>query len=287
MATSTPTIRSRWLGNAMLRARKGAGLTLDQAAARIGWQGSKISRVENGLVRVHWGDIQDLLDAYEVADEALRASLITLAKSLKEQGWWRGHGATLSHPYADFLSLEGTARDLSVYQPQVIPGLLQTRGYAMAMVGSSKVWESPEEVEQFVQIRTSRRVILTRPSPVQLWAVVGEAALRQRLGGHEVMKEQLEHLIQMAALPSVTLQVLPFTAEAATGMFGPFTLLSFADPVLSEVVFLENLVGGLYLEQQDEIGQYRLAYNHLRASASPPRKSVQLIRDVLEELTEV
>ncbi|GAA2438437.1 helix-turn-helix transcriptional regulator [Actinomadura vinacea] len=285
MATSTPTIRSKWLGNALLKARKEAGLTLDQVSAQVGWQGSKISRVENGLVRVHWGDVQDLLDAYGIEDETQRKTLIALAKSLRERGWWRGYGATLSHPYADFLSLEGTARELSVYQPQVIPGLLQTRGYAMAVVGSSHVWQSEEDVERFVEIRTARRSILTRTSPVSLWAIVGEAALRQRLGGSNVLKEQLNHLLEMAELPSVTLQVLPFTAEGTTGMFGPFTILSFNASGLMDVVFLENLAGGLYLEQEDEINRYRLAYNHLRASALPPGRSLRLVKDVLKEIT--
>lgn len=283
MPAAGQTIRSKWLGDALLQARRSAGLTGKEAAGRLAWPPSKISRIENGLVRAHWSDVQDLLDLYSVADEERRTTLISLAKSLRERGWWRPFGAELNHPYADYLSLENIARQLRTYQPLVIPGLLQARGYALALVRQSRLWKGTEEVERFIDVRIARRSVLARPSPLPLCAVVGEAALRHSVGGREVMVEQLRHLLQMAALPNATVQVLPFASDAATGMFGPFSILSFSGTGLTEVVFLENLCGGLYLDQQQEVGHYRLAYDHLRSSALPPEESVSLIRDVIRE----
>jgi transcriptional regulator with XRE-family HTH domain len=271
------------LGEALLEARCSAGLTGKEAAGRLDWPPSKISRIENGVVRAHWSDVQDLLDLYSITDEERRTSLIRLAKSLRERGWWRAYGARLTQPYVDYLSLENIARQLWTYQPLVFPGLLQTRGYALALVRRSRLWKDNDDLERFINVRIARRSILTRPSPLPVRAIIGEAALRQSVGGREVMNEQLRHLLRMAALPNVTVLVLPFTSDAATGMFAPFNVLSFSGSGLTEVVFLENLCGGLYLEEQQEIDHYRLAYDHLRTSALPPGESISLIRKVMDE----
>ncbi|MFC5750673.1 helix-turn-helix domain-containing protein [Actinomadura rugatobispora] len=284
MAPAGRTIRSKWLGDALLRARKNADLTGDEVAQQLGWPASKVSRIENGLIRAHWGDVQDLLDLYGVTDADERTTLIKLAKSLRERGWWRAYGGELSHPFADLLSLEGTADEIDVYQPQLLPGLLQTRAYAMAVIGASRMQQSKEEVERFVEIRTARQDILTRATPVHLWAIVGEAALRQQIGGIAVMQGQLRHLLEISELPNVTVQVLPFTADATTGMYSPFSILTFAGTGLPEVVHIENLTGGIYLELPEEVGHYRSSYNHLRASALPTGRSARLIAAVSKEI---
>jgi len=277
MAKTNYTIRSKWLGNALLKIRRETGLTLEEVGDRMRWPQSKISRIENGMVRAHWGDIADLLDLYEFHDPDQRKSLIALAKSARERGWWHAYGATLSHPFADLVTLEATSREICTFQNQVVPGLLQTKEYALAVVGASKVWEHQDEVDKFVQVRTARHAILTRDEPVTLWAILGEAVLRQQVGGPEVMRAQLQHLIEMASLPHVTIQVLPFDAGATTGMYGPFTSLRFPSPGVAEVVYLENLTGGLYLEHADAVRKYALAFNHLRASALPTKESMDLI----------
>ncbi|MEV5411154.1 helix-turn-helix transcriptional regulator [Thermopolyspora sp. NPDC052614] len=271
------TIRSKWLGSALLKIRKQAGLTIDDVSERMRWPQSKISRIENGMVRAHWGDIQDLLDLYEFHDPDQRKAIITLAKTARERGWWHAYGATLNHPFADLVTLETTSREICTFQNQVVPGLLQTKEYAQAVVGASKVWEHHDEVDKFVQIRTARHAILTRDEPVSLWAILGEAVLRQQVAGPKVMRDQLHHLMEMASLPHVTIQILPFNAGATTGMFGPFTTLKFPSPGVSEVIYLENLTGGLYLEHADAVRKYALAFNHLRASALPTKESMELI----------
>ena len=284
MAPTGRTIRSKWLGEALLKARKNAGLTGNDVARHLDWPASKISRIENGLIRAHWGDVQELLDLYGVTNADERETLVKLAKSLRERGWWQAFGGELSHPFTDLLSLEGTASEINVYQPLLIPGLLQTRAYAMAVVGSSRMRHSQKEVERFVEIRTARQDILTRAEPVHLWAIVGEGALRQRIGGSTAMQEQLRHLLEISELPNITVQVLPFTSDATTGMYSPFSILTFAGTGLPEVVHIENLTGGIYLERPEEVGHYRDSYNHLRASALPTAESTRLIATASKEI---
>jgi len=283
MPKTNYTIRSKWLGDAVLKIRKQTGLTLEEVGERMRWPQSKISRIENGMVRAHWGDIQDLLDLYEFHDTDQRKALLALAKSARERGWWHAYGATLDHPFADLISLETTAHEICSYESQVVPGLLQTREYALALVGDSRVWEHPEDVEKFVQVRTARQTVLTRPQPIGFWTILGEAVLRQQVGGASVMRDQLRQLLDLALSPNVTIQVLPFTSGATTGMYGPFEVLKFAGPGVTEVVYLENLTGGLYLEHEDEVHRYTLAFNHLRASALSKEDSVRLISAMAEE----
>ncbi|MFO7250814.1 MAG: helix-turn-helix transcriptional regulator [Actinomycetes bacterium] len=279
------TIRLKWLGNALNKIRKETGLTIEAAAERLGWPQSKISRIENGMIRAHWGDIQDLLDLYGFADPDQRKALIALAKSIRERGWWHTYGANLPQPFTDLLNLETISKEIWAYETQVIPGLLQTRDYALAVVGGSRIWERREEVEKFVQIRTARQTVLTRSDPLHLSVILGEAALRQRVGGSAVMHHQLRHLLTLAELPNLTIQVLPFSAGASTGIFGPFEVLEFTGTGVTEVVYLENLLGGLYLENETEVHRYRLAFQHLRASALPVADSLKLIGMIAEEMS--
>jgi hypothetical protein len=152
------------------------------------------------------------------------------------------------------------------------------------MLGASKVWEHRDDVDKFIEVRAARKSVITREKPVTLWTILGEAILRQRVGGAELMRDQLLHILDMSKMPNVTIQVLPFSAGASTGMYGPFTSLRFPTPGVPEVVYLENLTGGLYLEHEDEVRRYTLAFDHLRASALPTKESSRLIAQVAEEL---
>jgi len=283
MPKTNYTIRSKWLGDAVLKIRKQTGLTLEEVGERMRWPQSKISRIENGMVRAHWGDIQDLLDLYEFHDTDQRKALLALAKSARERGWWHAYGATLDHPFADLISLEGISREICVYESQLVHGLLQTKDYALALIGSSRVWEEKTEAEKFVEVRKARQNILTNDRPLDLWVILGEAVLYQQIGGARVMRDQLHHLIDISEIPNVTIQILPFSAGASTGMYGPFHILQFPGPGVTEVVYLENLTGGLYLEQTDEVQRYMVAFDHLRASALPTKESRQLIATAAKE----
>lgn len=285
------SVRAQWLGNSLRKIRDDLGLTLADVSERSGWDEGKVSRVENGVGRTDWSVVDALLTVYGVShDDPRRAALVALARALKEKSWWKAYAGKLAHPFADFLDLEGVATGMLSYEPLVIPGLLQTPEYALAVVKASRTWEHTDEVERFVDLRIQRKAILTReqPHPVEFWAILSEAALRPHIGGTDVMRAQLQHLLDITTKqPNITLQVLPFSNGAATGMAAPFVLLSFPSELtgaVPEAVVIENLMGGLYLEDPDEVGRYNVAYEHLRASALPSDQSINLIRKIMKEL---
>ncbi len=246
---------------------------------------TKISRLENGRSTVRRRDLDELLDFYEVADIRKRESLHALSRDGGKQGWWLTYGDVLSPPYVDFISLEAEALSLNVFQGQLVPGLLQTLDYARAVVAADPSWSSALEVERFAQVRIERQAVLARERPLQVWAVLGEGVLRQRVGGAVVMREQLGRLVEVAGLPHVVVQVLPFTAGAHAGMQGAFTVLEFAERSELTVVAVENLTASLYLEAPAEIDRHRLVFDHLRAAALSPAESVARIQDIAREVT--
>jgi transcriptional regulator with XRE-family HTH domain len=285
MAERRPTIRSKWLGEDLRRKRQSAKMAIADVAKGLDWPASKVSRIENGLVRAHWLDVKALLDLYGVLeDDPLREALINLAKSVRKKDWWHGYGARLNHPFADLLSLESIANRISTYQIQLVPGLLQTPAYAQAVTLASRVWETEEDVDKFVEVRVNRQAVLTRDDPLDLWVIINEGALRQVIGSPDIMKEQLRHLASMARRPNVTIQVLPYGSGASAGMVAPFVKLELPGPGALDLVYLENLTGALFLEQENEVRHYTIAFDHLRASALPTAKSVKFITDRAKEL---
>ena len=281
----SPTIRRRRLGAELRQLREGAGQTLESAGQVLECHFTKISRLENGRSTVRRRDLDELLDFYEVADIRKRESLHALSRDGGKQGWWLTYGDVLSPPYVDFISLEAEALSLNVFQGQLVPGLLQTLDYARAVVAADPSWSSALEVERFAQVRIERQAVLARERPLQVWAVLGEGVLRQRVGGAVVMREQLGRLVEVAGLPHVVVQVLPFTAGAHAGMQGAFTVLEFAERSELTVVAVENLTASLYLEAPAEIDRHRLVFDHLRAAALSPAESVARIQDIAREVT--
>lgn len=286
MATdSGPTVRLRRLGSELRRLRDAAGFTLDQVGAEMECSGARISRMENGQVKVHPRDVRDLLALYGVEDEKLRDSLITLARQARQKGWWQTYGNVLSDTHTDFVSLENSAASLRTYQTQLVPGLLQTPEYLRALAAADRrLADDEEETEKYIQARTVRQSVLSREEPLRLWAILGEAVLHQQVGGAEVMRAQLRHLHTAAGSGNVTLQVLPFSNGAHAGMMGPFVIFEFPDRADLDVVYLENLTSSLYLEDEAEIARYTEVFDHLRASALPTARSRKLIEQVAKEL---
>jgi transcriptional regulator with XRE-family HTH domain len=285
MIERRPTIRSKWLGQDLRRARQGADLSIADVGKTLDWPASKVSRIENGLVKAHWLDVQTLLDLYRI-DESnpSRAALVELAKSARQKGWWHAYGKTLNHPFADLLSIEPSARRICTYQIQSVEGLLQVREYATALTAGSRVWEDEAAVETFVDVRMARQAILSKEEPVQLRVILGEGALRQVVGDAEVMRVQLMHLVEMGRRPNVMLQILPYSSGVSTGMSAPFVTLELSGPGALEVVYLEHLTGGLYIEDEAEVRRYMLAFEHLRASALPTAQSIKMIAEMAKEL---
>ncbi|MGH3344552.1 MAG: helix-turn-helix domain-containing protein [Carbonactinosporaceae bacterium] len=276
-------MRLRRLGAQLRRLRESAGLTLHVAAARLGCSESKISRIENGLIGVHPHDLDAFLDAYGVTDSGLREGLAILARAARCRGWWQSYRDVISDRHEDFISLESEATSERVHEMYLVPGLLQSADYTRAVVGGVPGRNDPERVERIVETRAARQQVLFREPPLQFWAVVGEAALRQVVGCPGMMREQLRQIVEIASFDHVTVQVLPFTAGAHAGLDGPFTLLQFR-PAGLEVAYLENLTSGVYVEGESDIDRYVLTFDHLRASALPVGESRRFIEGVIKDL---
>jgi transcriptional regulator with XRE-family HTH domain len=280
-----PTVRRRLLGTELRRLREAAGFSFDDAARVLECDKSKISRIETGHRGVRPKELRELLAEYGVEKDR-RFALADLARQTNNRGWWQTYGDVLAESYQDFICLEAGAASLSTYEPQLVPGLLQTADYALAIASASLFNERIDQQEKLVSVRMARQQALTRePRSLQLSAILGEAALRQMVGGNEVMVGQLRRLVQIhAELPNVTLQVLPFNTGAHAGVDGGFVVLQFPEPAELGVVYVENLTSGLYVEVPHDVDRYKLVYEHLCASALSPRASIKLIEKVIRDL---
>jgi transcriptional regulator with XRE-family HTH domain len=281
--TDTPPVRRRLLGASLRRLREQAGFTLDDAARVLECDRSKISRIETGQRGIRPKELRELLAEYGV-DQRRADALATIARQASQTGWWQTYGLVLDDAYQDFISLEASAQTIWTYEAQLVPGLLQTEDYARAIAAASLVAETQDEREQYVQARLTRQQILTRDAPLQFWAILSEGALRQLVGGPQVMKAQLRYLTQVAtSRPNVNLQVLPFAAGAHAATSGPFVIMKFPEAPDLGVVYLEGQTGGIYLESADEVARYTLSFEHLRASALPTAATVHLIEEVARD----
>ncbi|MFM9371066.1 helix-turn-helix domain-containing protein [Streptomyces sp. Da 82-17] len=281
-----PAVRRRKLGSELRALRDRAGLTSGQAALRVGWHQSKVSRIETGRSAAKPADVRLLLDAYEVADAQLRALLEALAGGAEgergaRQQWWHAYKGLLPPAYRDFISLEAQACRLRTLETSVVPGLLQTPEYARAVTRASLDGLPDDQVDTLVEIRLARQEVLRGDPPLQLSAVLDEAVLRRPVGGYGVMARQLRHLVETARrLPHVRLQVLPFAAGAHIGLTGPFVIFSFPNIADLDVVVLDHLVSSLYLERKEDLQAYSEAFDSLGEHALPPDDSLEFIAGI-------
>ncbi|MFJ3304673.1 helix-turn-helix domain-containing protein [Streptomyces sp. NPDC086549] len=276
-----PTVRRRRLGQELRRLRELKGMTAEEVAERLLVSQSKISRLENGRRSISQRDVRDLCGVYEVEDQRVVDSLMEMARDSRQQGWWHAFGDI---PYSVYIGLETDAESLRVYEPQLVTGLLQTRAYAEALVQGALPETSTSDIEKRVQVRMRRQErIAAENNPLRLWVVLDEAALRRVVGSALVMREQLEHLIEMSQLPHVTVQVLPFEVGAHPGLNGQYAILEFADAADSSVVYLEGVTSDLYLEKAHDVQKYAVMYEHLRAQSLNVEQSRQFIASVAKE----
>jgi transcriptional regulator with XRE-family HTH domain len=279
-----PTVRRMLVGAQLRRLRTEAGLSREQAGEAIRASEWKIHRLENGQVGFKERDIIDLLALYGVTDADEVAAFLLLAREANNPGWWQHYGDVLPRWFRTYVDLESAATLIRSYEGQLIPGLLQTDDYMRAVVQGGDLDGSSEEVGRRVRLRMARQIVLTRDQPPRLWAVVDEAALRRPVGGREVMRGQLERLIEATKLPNVTLQVLPFDAGAHPAMLGSFSILRFADRALPDVVYLEHLTNAVYLDKRDEVEWYLDVMELLCVASQPPARTVGFLERILDEL---
>lgn len=254
-------------------------LTGEEAAKRLGWSPSKVSRIETGQTAPGSADLRRLLDLYEVSGTQ-HGRLELLAQSADQRGWWDAYTDTLGPEYTALIALEAEAESVRWYSPMLIPGLLQTEHYAREVISSGLLIAPPGEVERRVQVKMTRQRVLARENSLLMAVVLDESAILRTVGSAEIMREQLVHLTAMAARSNVIVQVLPLKAGAHPATTGEFTILAFPELVAPDVVYLENMTSDLYVEREGEVYRYGLAFDRLRALALPPERSAELISEV-------
>jgi len=283
-STGSPTVRRRELGVLLRGLRNELGLTVDQVAAELLCSPSKVSRMEKGQRGATARDIRDLCQLYGVTDAGERERLTTLARKGKQQGWWVSYAL----PYKTFVGLEQEAMSITIFHSAVVPGLLQVDDYTRAihLVGIPRLDDAA--IGERVEERRTRQQLLTRENPPRVEVMLDEAVLRRPLGGAAVMREQLDRILAVAKYPNVTVQVVPFRIGAHPALESNFIVLEFAGQAPS-IVYVEGLVGQIYVERQQEVDQYLVVVSQLRDMALSPKDSavfVAKVRDAyIDELT--
>lgn len=248
----------------------------------MGWRGPKLSKIEGATQAIRPADVGALLSVYGVADPQVRDALEDLARDAGKRGWWQTYSGVVSSAYADYISLETDADTISAWSPLVVPGLLQTAAYARETIAGVTTSRTPDEVAALAEVRMARQAVLSRPGTApELWAIIHEAALRQRFSARSAtMREQLRRLLDASDMPNVTVQLMPLDSTAHPGVVGGFTLTGFPPPMPS-VVLLENLGGATYVEG-DDATPFAKAFERIRATALPVEDSLARIAELEE-----
>ena len=279
-----PTVPRMLVGIELHRYRDAAGITPEQAAYEIRASRSKISRMENGLVRFKERDITDLLTLYGITDEQIRDRLVTLARQANTPGWWSKYGDIMADWFESYLGLETAASVIRTFELQFVHGLFQTEDYARAVTLLGHTAAPADEIERRVSLRLKRQDLLASPQPPQVWSVLDEGALRRPVGGRRVMRAQLEHLAEVARLRHVTIQVVPFDRGGHAAAGGSFTVLRFSEPEVPDVVYLEQLTSALYLDKLEDVDHYLEVMNHLSTEALTPAQTVKFITELTQDI---
>ncbi len=278
-----PTVLRMLVGAQLRRLRESRGITCEHAGAMIRGSHSKISRLELGRTGFKQRDVGDLLTLYGVKDEAERGTLLALAERANSQAWWHEYSEVVPDWFETYLGLEPAASVIRTYEVQWVPGLLQTEDYARAVVRLAHGQAPDEEIDQRVSLRMQRQRLLHRLNPPKLWAVIDEAALRRPLGGAATMRAQIRHLIELAELPNVTIEMLPFSTGGHAAAGGPITILRFPEDEIRDIVYLEQLASAVYASKASEVDDYWHVMNRLVIEAEPPSASVSILYGILRD----
>ncbi|MFD3507978.1 helix-turn-helix domain-containing protein [Nocardia sp. NPDC058666] len=274
-----PTVLRIALGGQLRKLREGKGITREAAGDAIRGSHAKISRLELGRTGFKERDIRDLLTLYGVLDPVERTAFFELARQASEPGWWHRYSDLLPSWFSTYLGLEQAASQIRTYEAQLVPGLLQTPEYTRAVV---TLGVDDAETDRRVQVRQKRQDVLHRVNPPVVWAVIDEAVLHRPIGGREVHRAQLRYLAELAALPHVTVQVLPYAAGGHAAAGSSFSILRFGEPELPDIVYLEQLTSALYLERRQDLALYLSVMDQLSVQAERPDRSREILLEHAE-----
>jgi hypothetical protein len=278
-----PTVLRMLVGTQLRRLREARQITCEHAGATIRASHSKISRLECGRSGFKQRDVADLLTLYGVRNDAERATLLALAERANALAWWNEYSGVVPDWFETYLGLEPAASVIRTYEVQFVPGLLQTEDYARAVVRLAHHDAPHAETEQRVSLRVCRQRLLRRMNPPKLWAVIDEAALRRPIGSRATMRVQIKHLIEMAELPNVTIEILPFSTGGHAAAGGPITILRFPEDEIADVVYLEQLTSAVYANKTSDVDTYWHIMNRLVIEAEPPTASIAILQGILRE----
>ncbi|OHV56785.1 helix-turn-helix transcriptional regulator [Pseudofrankia sp. BMG5.36] len=279
-----PTVRRILLGSQLRRLRESVGIGREEAGYHIRASESKMSRLELGRVSFKKRDVEDLLTLYGVTGEDDRAQVLALVHAANERGWWQPYSDVLPTWFQPYIGLEESASLIRTYELQFVPGLLQTEGYARAVIAGGNRGASREVIDGRVDVRMNRQKLLTRPDAPRVWAVIDEAALRRPIGGPKIARAQIEHLLELTDHAQLTLQVVPFTVGSHAADGGDFSILRFPDADMTDVVYLERLSGAVYLDKREDVDRYTIAMNQLSLDSCTPDKTVDALRTIAAAL---
>ncbi|MFG2681768.1 helix-turn-helix domain-containing protein [Streptomyces sp. NPDC048392] len=281
---SNPTIRQRRLARRLRELRTAAGLTHADAAKALGSAESKIGRIENAQSGIRLPDLRALMDAYNVTDPAERTEIEALSREAKQKGWWSRYTNAVDSAYAAYVAVEWDAAELYNVETNLVPGLLQTPEYTRALIELQVPDATSEHVETQINMRRDRRKVLTRDTPLQLWVIIAEGVLHHRVGSLEVMKAQLEALVEDSRRSNVQLQVLPQEDPMNACLFGPFVIMSFPASSETDIIYTESPTSTLYYEEPADVDTYTTLFRRLNMAAANVSNSRALILDAIKEM---
>jgi len=286
---SGSTVPRRQLGRYLRELRNKARLTVKAAAETLEWSEAKIWRIETGQTSLRSHDVETMCRVYGAGND-LAGALMALAKETKAKGWWHSYGDVIPGWLDVYISLEGAATALSVYQSELVPGLLQTEDYARTLIRTDHPELNEQEIERRVQLRIERQALLTRVTdPPGMGVVLNESVVRRPIGGQKIMADQLAHLLEVSELPNLAVRVMPFAGGMHHGVTsGPFVMLEFpingtGMPTEPTTIYIEGHAGALYLDKPHEVELYEQAFNHIQRASLSEAASKTVIADAVRE----
>ncbi len=280
---SAPTVLRMVLGKRLRHLREQAGVSFEDAARAIEVTPLTVRRMEKAEVGLRIPYVKELLRTYGVLAEEVD-DFLKLAREANKPGWWYTYRDVLPDWFSAYVSLESEATVIRLYEPHYVPGLLQTHDYAAALLRIGFPNGSPEDIRRRVDLRLRRQDLLDKPEAPAVWAVLDETVLRRPVGGAEVMRAQIDHLIEVLAYPKVRIQIMRFAVGPHPGAFGPFHYFRFGFSELPDVVYTESLAGAQYFDQPADVVMYLEVLDRMSVQAEPVARTRETLAALRKEL---